>query len=233
MSQTRINIALDGHSSAGKSTMAKTLAKELNFVYIDSGAMYRAATLFCMRERLIEGNELDMTRLRSAIDRMYIGFKYNASTETSDVHLGGLNVEKEIRSMSVAKKVSLVAAVPEVRHKLVILQQRMASPGGVVMDGRDIGTVVLPKAALKFFITADLEIRAKRRLMEIEADGMEATYQEVLANIQERDRLDSSRAVAPLRQAEDSIVLDNSNLTVEEQFDCLLSDARRVIAESQ
>ena len=135
--------------------------------------------------------------------------------------------------MSVAKKVSLVAAVPEVRHKLVNLQQRMASSGGVVMDGRDIGTVVLPKAALKFFITADLEIRAKRRLVEIEADGMEATYQEVLANIQERDRLDSSRSVAPLRQAEDSIVLDNSNLTVEEQFDFLLSHARRVIAESQ
>ncbi|MGB2385281.1 MAG: (d)CMP kinase, partial [Flavobacteriales bacterium] len=146
MEQRKINIAIDGHSSAGKSTMAKALAKELNFVYVDTGAMYRAATLFCIKERLVEGNEIDSKKIDHAVDRMYIGFKYNPKTEQPEVHLGGANVEEEIRSLEVAKKVSLVAAIPRIRHKLVELQQRMAESGGVIMDGRDIGTVVMPNA---------------------------------------------------------------------------------------
>ncbi|MDE0980033.1 MAG: (d)CMP kinase [Flavobacteriales bacterium] len=233
MSASRINIAIDGHSSAGKSTMAKSLAKELSFVYVDTGAMYRAAALFCMRERLILGNEIEESRVEQAIDRMFISFKYNPTSETSDVHLGGVNVEKEIRSMDVARKVSLVAAIPAVRHKLVRLQQRMADKGGVVMDGRDIGTIVLPNAKLKFFITSDPDIRAQRRLNEMHREGITSSFEEVRNNIIERDRIDSSRAVAPLRQAEDSIVLDNSNLTIEEQFQFLLSHAKKTISSKQ
>ncbi len=233
MSASRINIAIDGHSSAGKSTMAKSLAKELNFVYIDSGAMYRAATLFCMRESLIQGNEIDESRVEQSMDRMFIGFKYNPQSEASEVHLGGVNVEKEIRSMDVARKVSLIAAIPAVRRKLVQSQQRMASIGGVVMDGRDIGTVVLPKAELKFFITSDPDIRAQRRLDELRKQGIVNSFEEVRNNIVERDRIDSSRAVAPLRQAENSIVLDNSNLTIEEQFEFLLSHAKKIISGTQ
>jgi len=231
MEKARINIAIDGHSSSGKSTMAKSLAKELNFVYIDTGAMYRAAALFCIKERLIDGNEIDERRIPSAIERMYISFKYNAKSEQSEIHLGGANVEKEIRSMEVARRVSLVAAVPEIRHKLVNIQQRMASTGGVVMDGRDIGTVVMPKAELKFFITADIEIRAERRYQELKSKDLDSTLGEVFNNIRERDRIDTTRAVAPLRKAKDSIVMDNSNLTIDEQFDFLLGHARKALAE--
>jgi len=232
MEKGRINIAIDGHSSSGKSTMAKSLAKELNFVYIDTGAMYRAAALFCIKERLIDGNEIDERRIPAAIERMYIAFKYNSKTEQSEIHLGGVNVEKEIRSMEVARRVSLVAAVPEIRHKLVNIQQRMASVGGVVMDGRDIGTVVMPKAELKFFITADLEIRARRRFEELKNKGVESSLGDVLNNIRERDRIDTTRAVAPLRKAKDSIVMDNSNLSIDEQFDFLLNHARKVISDA-
>ena len=232
MEKGRINIAIDGHSSSGKSTMAKSLAKELNFVYIDTGAMYRAAALFCIKERLIDGNEIDERRIPAAIERMYIAFKYNSKTEQSEIHLGGVNVEKEIRSMEVARRVSLVAAVPEIRHKLVKVQQRMASVGGVVMDGRDIGTVVMPKAELKFFITVDLEIRAKRRFAELNNKGVESSLGDVLNNIRERDRIDTTRAVAPLRKAKDSIVMDNSNLSIDEQFDFLLNHARKVMSDA-
>ena len=232
MEKGRINIAIDGHSSSGKSTMAKSLAKELNFVYIDTGAMYRAAALFCIKERLIDGNEIDERRIPAAIERMYIAFKYNNKTEQSEIHLGGVNVENEIRSMEVARRVSLVAAVPEIRHKLVNIQQRMASIGGVVMDGRDIGTVVMPKAELKFFITADLEIRARRRFEELTNKGVESNLSDVLNNIRERDRIDTTRAVAPLRKAKDSIVMDNSNLSIDEQFDFLLNHARKVMSDA-
>ena len=211
--------------------MAKSLAKELNFVYIDTGAMYRAAALFCIKERLIEGNEIDERRIPAAIERMYITFKYNAKSEQSEIHLGGTNVELEIRSMEVARRVSLVAAVPEIRHKLVNIQQRMASMGGVVMDGRDIGTVVMPQAKLKFFITADVEVRAQRRHEELKGKGVDTTLGDVLHNIRERDRIDTTRAVAPLRKAKDSIVMDNTNLTMDEQFDFLLSHSRKAMIE--
>ncbi|MBN31277.1 MAG: cytidylate kinase [Crocinitomicaceae bacterium] len=230
MEQQKINIAIDGHSSAGKSTMAKALAKELNFVYVDTGAMYRAATLFCLRERLIESNEIDSKKIEHAVKRMYIGFKYNPKTEQPEVHLGGSNVEEEIRSLEVAKKVSLVAAIPNIRHKLVELQQRMAESGGVIMDGRDIGTVVMPNAKLKFFVTADAQVRARRRVEELKAINPNVKFEEVLKNLVERDRIDSNRAVSPLRQADDAIVLDNSQLTHEEQFQFLLVHARKAMA---
>lgn len=210
--------------------MAKALAKELNFVYVDTGAMYRAATLFCIKERLVESNEIDSKKIDQAVDRMYIGFKYNPKTEQPEVHLGGVNVEQEIRSMEVAKKVSLVAAIPRIRHKLVELQQRIAENGGVIMDGRDIGTVVMPGAELKFFITADPKVRAVRRVAELKASNPDVQFEDVLHNLTERDRIDSSRAVSPLRQAEDAIVLDNSQLTPDEQFEFLLSHARKAMA---
>ena len=203
--------------------MAKSLAKELNYVYIDTGAMYRAATLHAMRERSVVDTVVNEVGLRAGLDRMFLAFRYNPQTEQSEIHLNGINVEKEIRSMEVASKVSLVARVPEVRTKLVAIQQRMAEAGGVVMDGRDIGTVVLPQAELKVFMTADPETRAYRRLKE---NGKDVSYDEVLENVLERDRIDSERAVAPLRQAEDAVVVDNSDLTVEEQFNFLVSLAR-------
>ena len=162
---------------------------------------------------------------------MFLAFKYNPKTEQSEIHLNGVNVEKEIRSMDVANKVSLVARVPEVRTKLVAIQQRMAEAGGVVMDGRDIGTVVLPDAELKVFMTADPETRAYRRLRELQLAGKDVSYDDVLDNVLSRDRIDSERAVAPLRQAEDAVVVDNSDLTVEEQFNFLLSLARTRMAD--
>lgn len=206
--------------------MAKSLAKELNYVYIDTGAMYRAATLHAMKERSIVEREVNEVGLRAGLDRMFLSFRYNPQSEQSEIHLNGVNVEKEIRSMDVAQKVSLIARVPEVRKKLVHIQQRMAEGGGVVMDGRDIGTVVLPQAQLKIFMTADPETRAYRRLRELQDNGKKVSYNEVLENVLERDRIDSERAVAPLRQAEDAVVVDNSELTVEEQFNFLVNLAR-------
>ena len=230
MEKRKINIAIDGHSSAGKSTMAKSLAKELNFVYVDTGAMYRAAALFCIKERLVETNEIDSSKVEVALDRMYVGFKYNPKSERTEIHLGGVNVADELRSMEVSRKVSLVAAIPAVRHKLVDLQQRMAENGGVVMDGRDIGTVVIPHAEVKFFITADPEIRAGRRLKEIQLTQPDCQLNEVLNNILERDRIDSNRSASPLRQAKDAIVLDNSHLSQDEQLAFLLTHVRKAMA---
>lgn len=211
--------------------MAKSLAKELNYVYIDTGAMYRAATLHAMRERSVVDSSVNEVGLRAGLDRMFLAFKYNPQTEQSEIHLNGVNVEKEIRSMEVAQKVSLVARVPEVRTKLVAIQQRMAEGGGVVMDGRDIGTVVLPQAELKIFMTADPETRAYRRLNEMREKGKNVSYDEVLENVLERDRIDSQRAVAPLKQAEEAVVVDNSELTLEEQFNFLVTLARTRMEE--
>jgi cytidylate kinase len=231
MGRRRINIAIDGHSSAGKSTLAKSLAKELNYVYVDTGAMYRAATLHAMRERTIVDGVVNEVGLRAGLDRMFLAFRYNPQTEQSEIHLNGANVEKEIRAMDVAQKVSLIARVPELRHKLVAIQQRMAEGGGVVMDGRDIGTVVMPQAELKIFMTADPETRAYRRLHELQAAGKKVSYDEVLDNVLERDRIDSERAVAPLKQAEDAVVVDNSELTLDEQFNFLVHLARTRMQE--
>ena len=205
--------------------MAKALAKELNYVYIDTGAMYRAATLYAIKERLILNSQVDMESIGENLNRMFLSFKFNPATERSDMHLDGVNVEKEIRTLEVAKKVSIIAKIPEVRKKLVALQRRMAEGSGVVMDGRDIGTVVLPDAELKFFMTADPEVRAWRRLKEIKDKERDTTFDEVLENVLHRDKLDSERAVAPLKQADDAVIIDNSNLSMEEQFEFMLKIA--------
>ena len=231
MAKHRITIAIDGHSSAGKSTMAKALAKELNYVYIDTGAMYRGATLFAMKERLIINREVDIHNFVNSLDRLFLSFRFNPHTECSEMHLSGVNIEKEIRTMEVARNVSLIARIPEMRKKLMAFQRRMAEGAGVVMDGRDIGTVVLPNAEVKFFMTADPEERAWRRLKEMKQTGRVTTYNEVLENVLERDRIDSERAVAPLKQAEDAIVIDNSNLTMEEQYEFMLNVALKRMEE--
>lgn len=227
--RTKINIAIDGYSSCGKSTLAKAMAKELNYLYIDSGAMYRAVALFALRQNIIRNGDLNNEKLLSQLDGIYITFKFSTESGQFETYLNGKNVEKEIRSMQVSKYVSLIAAVPEVRRKLVRLQQRMAETKGVVMDGRDIGTVVLPEAELKFFMTADPEVRARRRYDELIAKGMEATFEEVLENIRTRDHIDSTRAADPLRQADDALIVDNSNLTIDEQFTYIMGHVHKAL----
>lgn len=217
-----INIAIDGYSSCGKSTLAKALAKELNYIYIDSGAMYRAMTLYALQNNLIKNGEVNRTALVQSLDNIYINFKYNTDSQQSETYLNGKNVEKAIRSMQVSRSVSLVSNIREVRSKLVRLQKRMAESKGVVMDGRDIGTVVLPHAEIKFFMNAEQEVRAKRRYNELREKGVEVSFEEVLENISSRDHTDSNRSADPLRQAEDAIVLDNTNLTIEEQFNFMM-----------
>ena len=213
----KIIIAIDGYSSCGKSTIAKDLAKSINYTYVDSGAMYRAVTLYCMQNGLFEGEHLDLENLKSEIDNIRISFVRNPETGRSDTYLNGVNVEKEIRSMAVADKVSPVAAVGFVREEMVRQQQAMGQEKGIVMDGRDIGTVVFPDAELKIFVTASPEIRAQRRLLELKTKSESVTFDEVLQNLAKRDFIDSTRKDGPLRQAEDALVLDNSNLTIEEQ----------------
>ena len=218
----KINIAIDGYSSCGKSTLAKALAKALNYIYIDSGAMYRAMTLYALQNNLIKNNEVDTEGLVRALDNVYITFKYNTDSMQSETYLNANNVEKAIRSMQVSRSVSLVSNIREVRSKLVRLQKRMAESKGVVMDGRDIGTVVLPHAEVKFFMNAAAEVRAKRRFEELKQKGVDVTFDEVMENITSRDHTDSNRAADPLRQADDAIVLDNTDLTIEEQFNFMM-----------
>jgi len=213
----KIIIAIDGYSSCGKSTIAKDLAKNINYTYVDSGAMYRAVTLYCLQNGLFEGEHLYLEDLKAEIDNIRISFVRNPDTGRSDTYLNDVNVEKEIRSMAVANKVSPVAAVGFVREEMVRQQQAMGLEKGIVMDGRDIGTIVFPDAELKIFVTAASEIRAQRRLLELTTKGEKATFDEVLQNLTKRDFIDSTRKDGPLRQAEDALVLDNSNLTIDEQ----------------
>jgi len=225
----KITIAIDGHSSCGKSTMAKDLARELGYVYIDTGAMYRAVTLFCIQHNLIDGDAVDTEALQGKMDQVSITFKFNPETGRPDTYLNGERVEDRIRTMEVSSKVSLVAALGFVREAMVAQQQEMGKGGGIVMDGRDIGTTVFPNAELKIFVTATAEVRAQRRYDELTAKGEKCDFQEILANVQERDRIDSTRAVSPLRKADDAITLDNSNVTIPEQKEWLLKQARKVI----
>ncbi|GHU80355.1 cytidylate kinase [Bacteroidia bacterium] len=213
----KITIAVDGYSSCGKSTMAKDLAKIVKYNYIDSGAMYRAVTLYCLRNGLFEGDSPNAAALKKQIDQIHIDFRHNETTGKSDTYLNGENVEREIRSMEVADKVSPVAAVGFVREALVKQQQEMGENKGIVMDGRDIGTVVFPDAELKIFVTARPEVRAQRRLAELAAKGESVSFEEVLQNLAKRDFIDTTRKDGPLRQAEDAVVIDNSELTIEEQ----------------
>jgi cytidylate kinase len=218
----KIIIAIDGHSSCGKSTMAKELARQIAYTYIDSGAMYRAVALFCLQNGFFAGDALDLELLKNEIQHIRISFTKNPETGQSETFLNGENVEKAIRSMEVADKVSLVAAIGFVREAMVKQQQAMGLEKGIVMDGRDIGTVVFPEAELKVFVTASPEIRAQRRWKELIDKGEPATFEAVLNNLAMRDSIDSTRKDGPLRKAEDALVLDNSSLTIEEQNQKLL-----------
>ncbi|HLS11731.1 MAG TPA: (d)CMP kinase [Flavobacteriaceae bacterium] len=215
----QICIAIDGYSSTGKSTLAKQLAKHLNYIYVDTGSMYRAVTLYAIQNDFFnEEEELIVSKLLDALPSINLSFKPIANDELPTIHLNGISVEKEIRNMKVSEKVSLIAAIPKVRRKLVEQQHKMGEHKGVVMDGRDIGTVVFPNAELKLFMTATPEVRAQRRYDELIAQGEKLTYEEVLHNVQERDRIDSTREDSPLIKAEDAIEIDNSNMNLEEQF---------------
>jgi cytidylate kinase len=213
----KIIIAVDGYSSCGKSTLAKDLACAVGYTYIDSGAMYRAVTLYCLQHGFFKGEELDLENLRKALPDIRISFEKNSETGRSETYLNGLNVEKEIRGMEVADKVSPVAAVGFVREEMVKQQQAMGREKGIIMDGRDIGTVVFPDAELKIFVTASPEVRTRRRLDELIAKGENVTFEEVLHNLSKRDFIDSTRKDGPLRKAGDAILLDNSDLSIPEQ----------------
>ncbi|MBR2146189.1 MAG: (d)CMP kinase [Muribaculaceae bacterium] len=219
-----ITIAIDGHSSCGKSTMAKSLAKRIGYAYIDTGAMYRAVTLYCLERDMIKGEEVNKPRLRRHMPKIEISFKVNSEGK-SETWLNGKNVEQEIRGMEVSNKVSLVSAIGFVRRAMVAQQQAMGKNKGIVIDGRDIGTVVFPDAELKVFITASAQVRAERRFKELQSKGdTTTTLEEVLANVEERDRIDSTRKESPLRRADDALLLDNSNLTLEQQDEWLYNE---------
>ena len=217
----KITIAIDGHSSCGKSTMAKDLAREVGYIYVDTGAMYRSVTLYALRKGLFK-DSIDEEALRQEMENIKISFELNKETGRPDTYLNGECVEKEIRSLEVSSHVSPIAAIGFVRKALVAQQQQMGKDKGVVMDGRDIGTVVFPDAELKVFVTASAEVRAQRRYNELKAKGMPADFDDILKNVQERDYIDSHREESPLRQAEDAILLDNSHMTIEEQKQWLL-----------
>lgn len=216
-------IAIDGYSSCGKSTMAKQLAKQLAFTYIDTGAMYRAVALFALRNHLIVDGEINLEALKVSLKDVKISFCSPNADGKADICLNGNNVEKEIRGMEVSNTVSIVAQVPEVREKMIDLQREIAKGCDVVMDGRDIGTVVFPHADLKIFVMADAGIRAKRRYDELLAKGENASLEEIRKNIEMRDQMDLTRPISPLRQAEDALVLDNGLMTIEEQNAWLLN----------
>ena len=228
----KITIAIDGHSSCGKSTMAKDLAREVGYVYVDTGAMYRSVTLYALRNGLFTADGIDEAGLRSQMADIHISFKFNAETGRPDTYLNGELVEQEIRTMEVSNHVSPIAALGFVREAMVSQQQEMGLGGGVVMDGRDIGTVVFPNAELKIFVTASAEVRAQRRFDELKAKGMDADYDEILKNVQERDFIDSHREVSPLRKADDALELDNSNMTIAEQKQWLLDRFNETLSKS-
>ncbi|MBR2151406.1 MAG: (d)CMP kinase [Prevotella sp.] len=228
----KITIAIDGHSSCGKSTMAKDLAREVGYVYVDTGAMYRSVTLYALRNGLFTADGIDEAGLRKQMADIHISFKFNAETGRPDTYLNGELVEQEIRTMEVSNHVSPIAALGFVREAMVAQQQEMGLGGGVVMDGRDIGTVVFPNAELKIFVTASAEVRAQRRFDELKGKGMDADYDEILKNVQERDFIDSHREVSPLRKADDAIELDNSNMTIAEQKQWLIDRFNETLGKS-
>lgn len=219
----KITIAIDGYSSSGKSTVAKAVAKELGYVYIDTGAMYRAVTLFALQNNLVNENEVDENALKERLEQIEITFKYNPQKQKSDTYLNGKNVEEEIRTLHVSNFVSPVSKIKFVREYLVDLQRKMGQQKGIVMDGRDIGTVVFPDAELKIFMNASAEKRAMRRYLELQEKGETVDLDEITKNIKERDHIDSTRKESPLRQAEDAILLDNSEMNQQQQLDWVLN----------
>lgn len=219
----KITIAIDGYSSCGKSTMAKDLAKEIGYIYIDSGAMYRCVTLFALENGIFNGNEIDVERLKELLPKIKISFILDEKEKKPLACLNGVVVEDKIRNMNISSRVSSIAALGFVREELVRQQQNMGKEKGIVMDGRDIGTVVFPDAELKVFVTASAEIRAQRRYDELKEKNQEVSFDEILNNVKERDYIDENREVSPLRKADDAIVLDNSNISIEEQKQWLLN----------
>ena len=214
----KITVAIDGHSSCGKSTMAKDLARRVGYVYVDTGAMYRCVTLYALRHSLFrEDGSIKTDELQQAMGDIRITFVFNPETGRPDTFLNGERVEDTIRSLEVSSHVSPIAAIPFVREAMVAQQQQMGLEGGIVMDGRDIGTVVFPNAELKIFVTASAGVRARRRYDELVQKGMPADYADILKNVEERDYIDSHREVSPLRQADDALLLDNSDMTIDEQ----------------
>jgi cytidylate kinase len=215
------NIAIDGHSSCGKSTIAKAVASKYGMRYIDTGAMYRAVTLYCMRNKIITHKEVDLAKLLNALDKITINFEFNVATKHSETILNGENVEQIIRGSEVSDRVSIVAQIQQVREKLIVLQQEIGKLKNVVMDGRDIGSIVFPDAKLKFFVTASVKIRAQRRYDEVAEKEKNITYEEVLANLTQRDDYDTNRKINPLIQAKDAILIDNSDLSIQKQNDLI------------
>ncbi len=229
--QPRIIIAIDGFSSCGKSTFAKAIAARLGYIFIDTGAMYRAVTLYAQEHDAIRSGIIDEEAVTRLLDEIAITFRFNPERGASDIYVNGDRVEGKIRTIEVSNCVSGVSAIPAVRRKLVAMQQAMGRQRGVVMDGRDIGTVVFPDAELKLFMTADPAVRAQRRYDELRAKGDEVSLEEIERNVRERDKADMSRAISPLRQAADAVVLDNSHMTVDEQMAWFMKEyARRTAA---
>ncbi len=228
---TKITIAIDGFSSTGKSTVAKQLAKALGYVYVDSGAMYRAVTFYAMQNGLIKKDYFDREALISQLSSLHITFKFNVKKGFAEVYLNNQNIEQDIRTLEVSKFVSLIAEVSEVRQQLVLQQQDFGKNKGVVMDGRDIGTVVFPEAELKLFMTASAEKRAKRRYDELLQNGSKVSYDAVLKNVKSRDFIDSNRKDSPLTIAEGAVIVDNSNMTLEEQFNFVFNQSEEKIKE--
>ncbi len=227
----RIIIAIDGFSSCGKSTMAKALARNIGYLYFDSGAMYRAVALFCMQNGLINGEEINTAALRERLNEIHISFEADPETKNSVTLLNGVNVEHEIRSLEVSRFVSKVAALDFVRSAMVDQQREMGKQKGIVMDGRDIGTTVFPDAEMKVFVTASAEVRAQRRYDELVARGDNPDFNDILENVLQRDHIDQTREVSPLRKADDALLLDNSDLTREEQMNWLVETFNKLTSE--
>lgn len=225
----KITIAIDGFSSCGKSTMAKDLAREIGYIYIDSGAMYRAVTLYALDNGLFHGNEIETERLKNDMQQIHITFQLNPDTGKPDTYLNGTCVEQRIRTMEVSSHVSPIAALDFVREAMVAQQQEMGKAKGIVMDGRDIGTTVFPDAELKIFVTASAEIRAQRRYDELKAKGESASLADILENVKQRDYIDQHREVSPLKKADDALLLDNSHLTIAQQKEWLSEQFQRTI----
>ena len=229
-SSRKIVIAIDGFSSCGKSTFAKAIAARLGYIFIDTGAMYRAVTLYSLEHGAVVDGEVHQDKVVELLPQIEISFRFNAERGASDIYVNGVEVEQKIRSIEVSNLVSKISSIAQVREKLVAMQQRMGQERGVVMDGRDIGTVVFPDAELKIYMTADPAVRAQRRYDELTAKGDDVTLEEILENVISRDHADMNREISPLRQAEDAIVLDNSHMSVEEQMAWFMERYEAVIS---
>ncbi len=225
--KSKLVIAIDGYSSCGKSTVAKDLAKLLNIIFIDSGAMYRCVTLYALENGIISNDKIDEDKLKSALDRISISFKFEAASKTNETYLNGELVERKIRSLEVSSHVSSISAIGFVRKKMVELQQKMGETESIVMDGRDIGTVVFPNADLKLFMTASPEIRAERRFQEFQEKNENISFDEVLENVKSRDHIDETREESPLKKADDAVVLDNGKIGKEEQLNFIVEELKK------